>query len=68
MIERNQLRVRYHVIRLLKKLKEVKQTANCIELAGKLDSTPHLKNIEAFEKALNEMIATASQPKHLSKL
>lgn len=67
MIERHQLRVRYHVVRLLKKLKEVKQTANTIELAGKLDNTPHLENIEAFEKALKEMITTTLPLKEASR-
>lgn len=67
-IERNQLRVRYHAVKLLEKLKEAKQIANSIELMTKLQKTPHLKNIEAFEEELKKIVEPTTIPAIQSKL
>jgi hypothetical protein len=67
-VERNQLRRRYRLVKLLKKLKEVKQIANSIELAEKLDNTPHLGNIDAFEDALKEAMVEPVKEAIRSKL
>ena len=56
------------MVKLLKKLKEVKQIANSIELAEKLDNTPHLGNIDAFEDALKEAMVEPVKEAIRSKL